>query len=45
MILCEEELGSLRLESTIEEIGAKLEDIFRLFAEDLAIQGIDFVLV
>lgn len=43
MALGEEELGTLRLEATEEEVCAELEQVLRVVFEDFAVECADFV--
>jgi len=45
MALGKEEFGTLRLEAAVEEVGAKLKDIFGLLCEDFAVESLGFVFV
>lgn len=39
----QQELGTLRLQAAVEEVGAELEDVVRLVFEDFAIERADLV--
>jgi hypothetical protein len=44
-MLTEDELGALRLESSIKEVSTELKDVGGFVFEDFAVEGIDFVLI
>lgn len=43
MSVRQEEFGALRLQATLEEVGAELQGVLRLMLEDFAIERADLV--